>query len=393
VTSTVTDSTRIAPLPKARLAEVGTRNFPAGLFLMNHSFETGGTERQFVAVAGALDSSKFRLHVGCIKAAGPLLDGFQDVAHFPVGGSLYQPQSWRMRWRLRQHLRRCNISLAHAFDFYTNLTLIPAARMAGTPVVIGSHRQIGDLLTFAQFRALLIVFSWCDRVVCNSRAAARNLLKHGLSPNKIVVIGNGMPSTAFAASDPALPKFPGRLRVGLIARMNARYKNHSFFLKVAARLCAERRDVEFVLVGDGPLRNELVRQAEDLKIASRVLFLGDRRDIPEVLASLDVSVMPSSSESLSNVILESMAAGVPVVAARVGGNPELVDGDRGLLFSDGDELDLLACLRRFLSDAGLRIEIAKTARQFAQSNFTIESIAKQYQDLYVDLLSNRRTRR
>ena len=106
----------------------------------------------------------------------------------------------------------------------------------------------------------------------------------------------------------------------MIARMNAQSKNHKMFLRAAARLCGRFPDVEFVLVGDGPLRPELEREAESLGLKAQVSFLGDRQDIPAVLASLDVCVLPSSSESLSNAILESMAAGVPVVASRVGGN-------------------------------------------------------------------------
>lgn len=173
----------------------------------------------------------------------------------------------------------------------------------------------------------------------------------------------------------------------MIARMNAPYKNHPVFLSLAAKICAERPDVEFLLVGDGPLRAELERQVEDLRIANRVRFVGDQRDIPGVLASLDVSVMPSSSESFSNVILESMAAGIPVVAARVGGNPELLDDGRGIMFAAGDDSDLLACVRRILSDRGMRSRIGEHARQFARANFTMERITKEYENLYVDLLA------
>src|SRR5262249_17857948 len=173
--------------------------------------------------------------------------------------------------------------------------------------VIGSQRQLGDLLTRAQSRAQSAVFRCCDCVVCNSRAAADRLLEEGLPQRKVVVIGNGLPPSAFAETQPALPRQPGLLRVGMIARMNARYKNHQILLHAAARLRGRFPVLEIVLVGDGPLRPELEREAERLGLAGQVRFLGDRRDIPAILASLDLSVLPSASESLSNVVIESMA--------------------------------------------------------------------------------------
>src|ERR1700682_5438699 len=363
------------------------------VFLMINNFETGGSERQFTNLARSLDHQKFRLHLGCINAIGGFLEGFEEVQSFELGGSLYRFQSMKTRWRLARHLRDQNVAIAHAFDSYTNLTLIPAARMAHIPVVIGSQRQIGDLLTRAQSYAQAAVFRLCDRVVCNSRAAADRLINQGLSERKVVVIGNGLPPRAFAKTEAALVRVPGRLRVGMIARMNWRYKNHHIFLNVAARLCGKIADLEFVLAGDGPLRPELEKQAEELGIADRVGFLGDRKDIPELLASLDVSVMPSASESLSNVILESMAAGLPVVATSVGGNRELVTSERGMLVPEGDESALYRSLENLLGETELRTRLGENALRFAQANFTIEQIRKQYESLYSELLDEKHAKK
>jgi L-malate glycosyltransferase len=374
------------------VSKAGNASLP-GLFLMTNSFETGGSERQFVALAQSLDPSAFRVDLGCIQNIGRLRDGLGNISEFGLGGSLYKLESLKARWRLSQHLRKHGIAIAQAFDFYTNLTLIPAARMARVPVVIGSHRQLGDLLTPSQFRAQAAAFRLCDRVVCNSRAAAQSLLKQGISERKVVVIGNGLPESAFAKPEPAMPRIPGKLRIGVIARMNTRYKNHEMFLRAAAQLSARFPNVEFALVGEGPFRPELEAQAQNLGIQYRVRFLGDRRDIPALLASFDVSVVPSSSESLSNVILESMAAGVPVVAARVGGNLELLSDDRGILYPASDESALLDCLGRLVADEALRVRISDKARPFVQANFTIEQVAKQYEDLYVELLARSNWRR
>src|SRR5277367_3350290 len=156
-----------------------------GVFLMTNSFETGGSERQFAALASSLEASLFRLHIGCISKRGDFIEGLGEVVEFPLGGNLYGVESWRTRARLALHLRRLRISVAHAFDFYTNLTLIPAARMARVPVVIGSQRQVGDLLTPAKSRAQFTMFGRCDAVVCNSNAAADRLISQGLPERRV----------------------------------------------------------------------------------------------------------------------------------------------------------------------------------------------------------------
>ena len=356
-----------------------------GVFLMTESFHIGGSERQFTVLARSIDPALFRLHLGCIRQEGPFLDGLTDLEEFRLGGSLYGQRSIRARLRLAQHVQKCEITIAHAFDFYTNLTLIPAARLAGVPVVIGSQRQLGDLLTSTQSLAQLAAFHFCDAVICNSKAAADRLIDAGLARRKVHVIYNGLPPSAFAPAQPALPR-SDLLRVGMIARMNARYKGHDTFLRAVARLHARFPQLEVLLIGDGPLREGLERETEKFGIRDQVQFLGNRPDIAALLASLDISVVPSSSESLSNVILESMAGGVPVVATRVGGNAELLEG-RGSLVPYGDDRALAEALDRLLRDPALRGELAIKARRFAEQNFSTSRMALHHQQLYGELLA------
>jgi glycosyltransferase involved in cell wall biosynthesis len=363
------------------------------IFLMINSLETGGSERQFVELARSLREDHLQLHLGCLLKKGPFLVGLGEVAHFDLGGSLYGRQSVKSRWQLARYLHKTRIAVAHSFDFYANLTLIPAARLAGVPAVIGSHRQIGDLLTPAQFRAQLMAFRWCDRVVCNSRAAADRLVLGGLSKQKVVVIGNALTPESFAEPAPAQPRDANILRVGMIARMNASYKNHHIFLQAASLLSRKVPNVEFLLVGDGPLRAELERQASELGLLGRVRFLGERRDIAAVLASLDISVVPSASESLSNVMLESMAAGVPVVATDVGGNGELAADSRAVLVPPNNVKSLAEGMERVLSSPELRSSLSFRAREFAQSTFSVERIRQQYRAVYAEALASRSRQR
>jgi L-malate glycosyltransferase len=361
------------------------------LFMMVNTFETGGSERQFVAITGAIRPNRFDVRVGCIGRWGPLLEKGEDVREFPLGGSFLSLRAQRSFAALRRYLRREKVQVAQSFDFYTNLLLLPTARLAGVPAIIGSHRQLGDLLTPLQFRAQAVAFRFCDRVVCNSAAAAERLLKQGLLERKIVVIPNGLAPEIFANAEPAVPRRTGVVRVGMIARMNARSKNHALFLRAAARLAAKYANLEFLLAGDGPLRPELEALARELGIADRVFFLGDRRDIPEVLASMDVSVAPSGSESLSNVILESMAAGVAVVATNVGGTPEIIsDGETGLLVPPDGENELADAIGCFVAQAALRAACAQRSKELAAARFSLRSVAERYEQLYEEVLESKK---
>jgi len=361
-----------------------------GVFLMTNSLETGGTERQFAALARALDRNKFCISLGCLKREGPFLEKLDGMAEFSPRGSLVKWGSQRARLSLARHLRDQQISLAHSFDFYSNLMLVPAARLARVPVILCSFRQLGDLLSPMQFRAQSTVFRLCDRVICNSEAVCERLRGAGLPPRKLMVIPNGLTDEFFVAVPPALPCNDKILTIGMISRMNHASKRHDAFLRMAALLAPRFPELRFILVGDGPLRPGLEQLAGSLGLSSRVLFMGDRRDMPAVWASLDVSVLPSQSESLSNVILESMAAGVPVVATCVGGNRELIrHGETGLLVPDSDEGHLAAALELFLARPDLRRLCACQAQATARAKHSMRGVAERYQELYRKLLAEK----
>ena len=360
------------------------------LFMMMDSLRTGGSERQFARMARAFRQEPFDLYLGCLQRSGKFLEDLTEIEEYPTGGSFLSLRAQHSFGRLVRFLRRTRIEVAQSFDFYTNLMLIPAARFAGVPAVIASQRQLGDLLTPMQRRIQNSVFRMADCVVCNSRAAADQLARAGLSEGNLTVISNGLPSEAFEAAAPALPPEPGVMRIGMIARMNERAKNHALFLHAAAIVASQFPLAEFVLVGDGPFRKEWEELAEQLGIGRRSHFMGERHDITAILAALDVVVSPSRTESLSNAILEAMAAGRPVVATRVGGNPELVrDRETGLLVAPEDEASLANALVTVLSSPGLLREWGENARRIAYANFTLDQAREHFEQLYLDLLAKK----
>ena len=379
--SSASSATAVSGLPRS------------SVFLMVNSLETGGSERQFTALANALNRNLFQVRLGCLRKIGGFLPLVGEIREFDRGRNFFTIQTQRARLTLARHLRSHKVTVAHSFDFYANVMLIPAARLAGVPVIIGSHRQLGDLLSPMKRLVQSMLFRLCDRIICNSHAAARSLFGQGIPKSKVAVIHNGLPDKAFAEVAPAFPRAPGKLRIGMIARMNDPCKNHVVFLRAASRLAAEFPSIEFLLVGDGSLRTSLEDISRQLGLAERTRFLGVRDDIPAIMASMDISVLPSTSESLPNAVLESMAASLPVVATEVGGIPELVrEGETGFLIPPNDEDRLANALRALVMHPRLRTQFGKRARSLARDTFSMDAIAQQYEQLYATTIKEKLSR-
>jgi glycosyltransferase involved in cell wall biosynthesis len=356
---------------------------------MCNSLETGGIERQFNILAKGLRDQGRNVLLGCLSRTGAFLDGLGEVVPFSTGGSFLSRQCFRSRFRLARHFREHSVLVAHSFDFYSNLMMVSVARLARVPAVIACQNQLGDLLTPNQNRAELANFHLCHRVVCNSGAALERLARLGIPRKKLVLIPNGIAPEAFVRPQPFLPRVAGRIRIGVIARMNDRVKNQEGFLRAAAKVAAHHVSAEFVLAGDGPLRSGLERLTRDLAIQDRVLFLGDRRDVGAVLSSLDIAVIPSHSESLSNSLLEAMAAGKAVVATDAGGTPEVVHhGSTGLLVRRNDVDALAAGIEQFLLNPELRHRCGLDAGRLALE-YTYDKLRDRHIALYSELLDER----
>jgi glycosyltransferase involved in cell wall biosynthesis len=371
-------------------SSVHPRDTNLRLFMMMDSFRTGGSERQFALMANAFRAGHVDLSLGCLQRVGAFLDELGEIAEYSLGGSFLSFRAFQSFAKLVGFLRRTRIEVAQSFDFYTNLILIPAARLARVPVVVGSQRQLGDLLSPNKRRLQNAMFRLADCVVCNSAAASKQLAKDGVPSKKLVVIPNGLAAATFEEQLPVLPLRPGVMRIGMIARMNERSKNHALFLRAAAIVVRRFPHTQFVLVGGGPLRNEWEALAAQLGIGGATLFMGERRDIGAVLASIDTVVSPSRTESLSNSILEAMAAGRPVIATNVGGNPELVqDRETGLLITPENEDALAAAMEVVLASPDLARKWGANARRFALANFTLECARARFEQLYRDLLAEK----
>ncbi|KIQ97465.1 Glycosyltransferase [Lysobacter sp. A03] len=203
------------------------------------------------------------------------------------------------------------------------------------------------------------------------------------------VLLNGIPTRRFASGADArlaaratLGLAPDALLLGSVGRLVA-LKHHRLLLELMPALAAACPSAELVLLGDGPLRAELEALADSLSIRGRVHFLGARDDVARLLPALDVFALPSLTEGLSIALLEACAAGLPIVATAVGGNPEIVtDGCTGVLVPPDDREATRNALEALLKDAALRKRLGSAARDWVRTNASIEAMRRSHDRFY-----------
>ena len=367
-------------------------------------FAVGGTERQFLYLTKELDRSRFDIRVGCLARKGDFLRDIEAM-NLPIFeysiSSLFSYGSLRRQWMLAQDIRRDGIQLVHAYGFYPNLFSIPAARFAGNCVTVASVRDTGAFSNRMKIKTVTqkMACQLADCVIANSGAVRDWLVSLGVGRDHIRVIPNGMvlPPRAVSRRD-----FPIRRQLGIdpsapliavVCRLNEG-KGLEYFLEATVIVRKQFPAARFLIVGDSIVdatyRPALERKARSFNVEDCVIFTGHRSDVPKLLEEVNLSVLPSLSEGLSNSLLEAMAAGLPVVATNVGGNPEIVqDGITGILVPARDPAALSAAMIRILQSPSLARQFGEAGRARVAAHFSLESTVRQTEDLYLNLLDDR----
>ncbi|HSE98482.1 MAG TPA: glycosyltransferase [Blastocatellia bacterium] len=370
--------------------------------------DIGGTERQAVELLKRLDPERYDVRLAVIHRGGPFFDEiagrFPHVPEFPLT-SFYNRNAIRQIARLRDLMIDERIDILHAHDFYAGIIGAVAARLASVRVVAAQrHLKLSDRRVH-QWGTYLI-HRLAHRILVNSEAIRESITASGNARReKIVVIRNGLTAVEQTTGEDLYPAHtrsdelrrelalnPRAKLVGMVARLQP-VKGHRFFLEAAARVSKEMPEVHFVLVGDGPLRNEIEERAIELGISDRIHLLGDRSDASRLVSSFDLAVLSSLHEGLPNAVMEAMAAGVPVVATAVGGTKELItDGETGYLVepSDADGLGERICFA--LRNRERSAEVAERGREFVMSRYGIKRMVASVEELYDSLLMESKPR-
>lgn len=361
--------------------------------------DVGGTERHVATLARTLDPDRFDVRVACLRAGGPLSEEIEaaglPVDRYPIS-RLFGPATWARQRRFAADLVRNRIDVVHAYGLYAIVFAVPVARLTGRRLVIASIRDNGDPWTRAHRRVQRYACRLAHRILTNASEVRRRLTEEGYGADRIAVIRNGVDVDRFRPRprDPVLRKNLGvpanAPLVVCVSRLNP-LKGVDYALLAAARLVRRFPDVYFLVIGDGAERRPLEDLARRLGLDGRVVFTRMRLDVPEILAQASVSIMPSMSEALPNTVLESMAAGAPIIATRVGGTAELVeDGVSGLLIPPCDPHALELAIARLLSDPDEAARMAATARARIVERFSVQRKAEETAAFYEALLRGER---
>lgn len=378
----------MAPALLKRKAVLPSRPLPIAIFLT--SFDVGGTERQMVELIRRLDPVEFDVHVGCFHRRGGLTRLVEEraasIAEFPIEG-FGHVATIRQLNSFAAWCRHLNCRVVQTSDVYSNVFALPGAALARVPVRIGSRREVVTPdRTAAQLTAQRVAYQAAHAIVANSTAAVDQLKRERVPSRKIHTIRNGVDEKIFTMR----PRAIGPLR-RIITVANLRIeKGHDTLLDAARRIVREQPDVEFLLVGDGPLRRTLEERVRRDDLTRHVRFLGERTDVASLLHAADVFVLPSRSEACPNGVLEAMATGLPVVAARVGGLPEMIEsGLSGVLVPPDHPEALAAVVLDLIRRPSFALKLGRAARVEIENRFSLERMVSAFTTLYRSELSRR----
>lgn len=371
---------------------------PVRVLLLTGSLGPGGTELSVVRLAlGLKERGRAEPRVAVLGRGGSYTAALRqqgvEVDELGVSGRLYLPGGIKRLLTLGELVRRERIGIVHTFLFDADVYGMLAARTGGPWGVITTRRAIkkDKPLHLLGYR---LSNGFADRIVCNSEAVRDFTLRRENPPvDKVRVIPGGVDVTAFAAGDrarqrAALGLDPRSVVVGAIGTIK-QVKGQAVLLEAMAPLLQRDRDLRLCLAGEvtAGYGAELRERVEQLGLASQVLLPGVVHDVPGLLAALDLFVLPSLSEGMSNALMEAMAAGKPIVATTVGGNEENLDrGTAGVLVPAGNPEALREAIGRMLDDRDLRLRLGHAAAARAREQYAFSRMLERTERLYSELV-------
>jgi len=335
----------------------------------------------------ALDRARFEPHVSCFTDGGFRARELREagVPILEVGvRSLMPRSSIGGARRLGAYLRQHEIRLVHAFDVPADLFAVPVARYYRTPVVLSSMRAHRSLTPGATRQLLRATDRMVNAIVVNSLAVARELEhEDGVAPAKIRLAYNGLDTAVFRPEGDraALPWNHATTVIGIVCALRPE-KGLGLLVEAFRKVKTTHPGVKLLIVGSGPMLGELQAAAgEDCH------FQPAERNVAPWLRAMDIFVLPSLSEALSNSLMEAMGCGCCPVASDTGGNPELViPAETGLLFPVGDANALAERLARLLDEPAYRESLANAACRRMHTEFTREIAARRMGAIYEEFL-------
>jgi glycosyltransferase involved in cell wall biosynthesis len=351
------------------------------------SLGLGGAEQVVIRLAAGLDRRRFEPLICCLDERGPFAQQAEQAGIEVVAMGKRGPLDAGAAHRLARLFRSRRIEVVHTHLWGGNVWGRLAALWARVPKVVTSEHNLDTWKKPHHFLIDRALAPATTRLVAVSRQVREFYEANGVGRGRWQVIHNGVdtgpaPARGRGAAFRDLGLGPDAPVVALIGRL-VPAKAPDVFLRAVALAAVRVPALQALVVGDGPQRSQLEGEAQRLGLAGRVLFTGVRKDVPQLLAGLDAVLFSSVREGLSLTMLESMAAGVPVIATEVGGTPELIThGRTGLLVPPGQPERLAQALVGLLEDPAAAAAIREAARKCVEERFSLSSMIEAHAELY-----------
>jgi len=356
----------------------------------------GGLERVVIDLLKNLDPNTYNPILCCLENYGSMIHEVKKLGIETIAlGKKEEGLDLLLIPRLLKALKQYEVKILHSHNSSPHLYSTIAGKLASTPINIYTiHGQVSAIHgqgLYMKHRPLLYM---TDMIVAVSHDARKMILNGSkISHNKVVTILNGIDEEKYSARVNIIDKKRSiglsteDLVIGIVARL-APEKDHNTLLD-AFRLVLNNThlNIKLVIVGDGSLKEQMIKKSQLLSIDKNVIFLGERHDVPELLATFNLFVLSSTTEGISLTLLEAMAAGLPVIATKVGGNPEIVmDKQTGLIVPPRDPISMAKAISHIIDNPYIWKQMGMKGKERVSNVFSVKTMVNEYQKVYEKIM-------
>jgi len=358
----------------------------------------GGAEEVLITEVEGLDKTRFDPLVCVLSEKGPVGERIENRGFLVV--ALHRMKHHRFDHRIIRDLYRLikteKVDVVHTHLYDGNKYGRLAAGLARVPCLISHYHNV-----YPRRRTKYHLINWIlsylnDRIIAVSQAVKESVVSYDrISARKIQVIYNGIDLSNFKGDfkgSEVRQKFgvkPEDFLIGVVARLEEQ-KGHMYLFRALRQLIPDFPQIKVLIVGDGTLRPVLEAKVMEMGLSEQVLFAGTQKDIPEILAALDLFILPSLWEGFSLALLEALAMGNPVIATAVGGASEVIrSGHDGLLIPPGEESSLVTAVREAILDPRKYGAMGRGGKETVERQFTVAHHLTRLQDLYLEVLAQK----